>query len=165
MPRACHILKQPFTSMKIRPSFIKALINLWPPFLGAGIRVKAIAHDWQHIEVRMRLGMTNRNYVGVHFGGSLYAMTDPFFMLMLINTLGKDYIVWDKAGNIDYIKPGKGVVKAVFSIDTAMLENIRKHTQSGEKHLPELSVDVCDEKGELVARVRKTLYIRKKLKV
>ncbi|MGL6071588.1 DUF4442 domain-containing protein [Craterilacuibacter sp.] len=148
--------------MKIRPSFVKAIINLWPPFLGAGIRVKTIAHDWRQIEVRMKLGFTNRNYVGVHFGGSLYSMTDPFFMLMLINTLGKDYIVWDKAGRIDYIKPGTGTVSAVFSIDTATVDAIRRNTENGEKYLPELSVDVRDAKGEIVSRVHKTLYIRKK---
>ena len=60
----------------------KTVFNLWPPFWGAGIRVSRIAPDWKQVEVRLRLGLANRNYVGVHFGGSLYAMTDPFYMLM-----------------------------------------------------------------------------------
>jgi hypothetical protein len=64
----------------------KLVLNLWPPFLGAGVKVRRISPDWKEIDVQLRLGLTNRNYVGVHFGGSLYAMTDPFYMLMLLKT-------------------------------------------------------------------------------
>jgi len=148
--------------MRISPSLFKTLINLWPPYLGAGIRVGHIGHDWRRVEVKMKLGLANRNYVGVHFGGSLYSMTDPFFMLMLMKALGRDYIVWDKAGSIDYLKPGKGTVRALFSIDDALIERIRAETTHGDKTLPQLSVEVQDEQGEVVARVHKTLYVRRK---
>ncbi|CUA85075.1 MULTISPECIES: DUF4442 domain-containing protein [Gulbenkiania] len=148
--------------MKPSPRLISLLINLWPPFLGAGIRVRHIRPDWREIVVSMRLGLTNRNYVGVHFGGSLYAMTDPFFMLMLMHTLGSDYYVWDKAGRIEYIKPGRGVVSARFTLEEAALESIRAHTAGGDKYFPELQVDVVDASGEVVARVHKTLYVKRK---
>ena len=69
---------------------LKFGMNLWPPFLGAGIRVKQIAPDYKEVVVSMKLRWYNRNYVGTHFGGSLAAMTDPFYMLMLINTLGSE---------------------------------------------------------------------------
>nr|WP_294867192.1 DUF4442 domain-containing protein [uncultured Pseudogulbenkiania sp.] len=144
------------------PRLVKTLINLWPPFLGAGIRVSRIATDWREVDVSLRLGLTNRNYVGVHFGGSLYAMTDPFFMLMLMNCLGRDYYVWDRAGRIDYLKPGRGRVNARFRLDEAQLAEIRHHTAGGEKYLPEMTVDVVDHGGEVVARVHKTLYVRRK---
>ena len=140
----------------------KVVFNLWPPFLGAGIRVGRIAPDWRQVEVRLRLGLSNRNYVGVHYGGSLYSMTDPFFMLMTLQNLGKDYIVWDKAGSIDYIKPGRGTVTARFQLDEAWLQAARSATADGSKHLPQLTVDITDQQGELVARVNKTLYIRRK---
>ncbi|WP_293761311.1 DUF4442 domain-containing protein [uncultured Aquitalea sp.] len=148
--------------MKITPRWVKTIINLWPPFLGAGIKVCHIAPDWKQVDVSLKLGLTNRNYVGVHFGGSLYSMTDPFFMLMLMNTLGKDYYVWDKAGAIDYRKPGKGVVTASFRVNDALLDDIRAATENGDKYLPELQVDVVDESGEVVATVQKTLYIKRK---
>ncbi len=148
--------------MKVTPRLAKLLINLWPPFLGAGIRVREISPDWRHIKVTLRLGLTNRNYVGVHFGGSLYAMTDPFFMLMLIQRLGKDYIVWDKDGAIDYLKPGKGTVTADFSLDEELIGEILAKTANGEKYLPKLTVDVKDASGDVVARISKTLHIRKK---
>lgn len=148
--------------MKLSPRVLKTLINLWPPFLGAGIKVGHIAPDWQQVDVRLRLGLTNRNYVGVHFGGSLYAMTDPFFMLMLMQSLGPDYVVWDKAGSIEYHKPGKGVVHARFNLDHQQIADIRRHTATGEKHLPQLKVDIRDSAGDVVATVHKTLYVRRK---
>jgi acyl-coenzyme A thioesterase PaaI-like protein len=148
--------------MKPSPRLLKTLINLWPPFLGAGIKVRHIAPDWKQIDVRLRLGLTNRNYVGVHFGGSLYSMTDPFFMLMLMQSLGRDYVVWDKAGAIEYHKPGKGVVSACFTLHETQLHDIRQRTASGDKYLPELKVDIRDETGDIVATVNKTLYVRRK---
>jgi len=148
--------------LKPTPRLLKTVINLWPPFLGAGIKVCHIAKDWKQIDVSLRLGLTNRNYVGVHFGGSLYSMTDPFFMLMLIQTLGRDYVVWDKAGAIDYHKPGKGVVRACFRLDDGQLQEIRERTANGDKYLPQLMVEIKDETGDIVATVSKTLYIRRK---
>ncbi|MOA44103.1 hypothetical protein D3C78_1663320 [compost metagenome] len=89
-------------------------------------------------------------------------MTDPFYMLMLLKNLGKDYIVWDKAGSIDYLKPGRGVVCARFRIDDDLLQRVRDATAGGDKHLPALHVSVYDAEGAEVARINKTLYIRRK---
>ena len=55
--------------MKISARLLRHIMNLWPPFLGAGIRVTHLANDFKTAEVVLRLGFTNRNYVGVHFGG------------------------------------------------------------------------------------------------
>lgn len=99
------------------------------------------------------------------FGGSLYSMTDPFFMLMIMENLGRDFIVWDKAARIDFIAPGTGPVYANFNIEQALLDDIRAHTAEGDKYLPELHVDVRDGSGTLVARVHKTLYVRLKPRV
>ena len=83
------------------------LVNIWPPMAGAGIRVRWGA-DLKSVDVELKLRFWNRNYVGTHYGGSLYSMTDPFYMLMLMNNLGPGYIVWDKAAAIRFRKPGKG---------------------------------------------------------
>jgi hypothetical protein len=88
------------------------------------------------VKVRMKLTRWNRNYVGTQFGGSLYSMVDPFYMLLLIEQLGRDYIVWDKAASIDFISPGKGPVYAEFHVDDALLDEIRQQTASGKKYLP-----------------------------
>ena len=140
----------------------RLLINLWPPFLFTGIRVSRLSGDFRTLQVQLQLRFWNQNAVGAHFGGSLYAMTDPFYMLMLMSLLGDDYIVWDKLADIDYIKPGKGKVTADFTISQSLLDDIIRHTATGDKYLPELPVYIKDEQGEMVARVNRTLYIRRK---
>lgn len=145
--------------------FLRWAMNFYPPYLGAGVRIQHIAGDFSEVRVKMGLGWYNRNYVGTQFGGSLYSMTDPFFMLMVMENLGSDYIVWDKAASIDFIAPGKGPVYADFRIDEVLLDEIRQHTAGGDKYLPQLHVDVHDGDGTLVARVHKTLYVRLKPRV
>src|SRR4051812_33729390 len=85
---------------------LRFLGNLYPPFFAAGIRIERISPDFREMDIGMKLHWYNKNYVGTHFGGSLYAMTDPFFMMILIQKLGSDYIVWDKGAKIDFKKPG-----------------------------------------------------------
>ena len=137
-------------------------INLWPPFLGAGIRVKYIAPDMKAVDVEMKLRWWNANYVGTHFGGSLFAMTDAFYMLMLMANLGRDYIVWDKAASIRYRKPGKGTVRAEFRLTDAQLDDIREKVKCLPKYEPTFKVEVRDEQGTVIAEVEKLLYVRKK---
>lgn len=141
---------------------LKFGMSLWPPFLGAGIKVKHIAADFREVVVSMKLRWYNRNYVGTHFGGSLAAMTDPFYMLMLIHTLGSEYTVWDKTSTIDFIAPGRGTVTARFSLNDDQIAEIKNETVSSNAYFPELSVDIVNESDEVVARVRKKLYVRKK---
>lgn len=142
--------------------FLRWLLNFYPPYLGAGVKVRYISSDFREVRVSMGLKWYNRNYVRTQFGGSLYSMTDPFYMLMLMENLGRDYVVWDKAAHIEFISPGQGTVHAEFKIDEDMLNTIREHTAAGEKYLPNYQVDVRDDRGTLVARVDKTLYIRRK---
>lgn len=140
------------------------LLRIWPPYLGAGVRVTHISDDFLSIEVEMPLRFYNRNYVGTHFGGSLYAMCDPFFMLMLIENLGPEYIVWDKAAAIRFKKPGKGTVKASFQITPQQLAEIRAQADTQPKVEPLFQVAVTDAGGAVVAEVDKVLYVRKKNK-
>ena len=139
-------------------------MNLWPPFLGAGITVEHIAKDFRQAKVRLKHGLLNRNIIGVHFGGSLFAMTDPFFMMMVSQNIGKGYIVWDQAAKIEFLKPGKGKVHANFEITQAQIDDIINSAQSGDKVLKDFVVDVKDREDDVVARITKTLYIRKKIK-
>ena len=139
-----------------------ALFNFWPPFLGAGIKVKRISPDMRAIDVEMKLRPWNRNYVGTHFGGSLYAMTDPFYMLMLMENLGTEFIVWDKAASIRFLKPGRGRVRAQFRISQEQLDAIRTALTTERKVEPLFTSEITNEDGEGLAVVEKTLYVRKK---
>jgi acyl-coenzyme A thioesterase PaaI-like protein len=140
-------------------------INLYPPMLGAGIRVDYLASDLSTIRVQMKLTRLNVNLVGTHFGGSLYTMCDPWFMLMLIHHLGKGYIVWDKSATIQFLRPGRGTVTATFEMPRDRVDEIRRLADSGGKIEPTFVVDVVDEKKEVVAHVEKLLYVRKKTEV
>jgi acyl-coenzyme A thioesterase PaaI-like protein len=141
---------------------LRRAVNFWPPFLGAGIRVEHVAPDMKSVDVEMRLRWWNANYVGTHFGGSLFAMTDAFYMLMLMANLGRDYIVWDKAASIRYRKPGKGTVRAQFRLSDTQLDDIREKLKTLPKYEPMFKVDVKDEQGTLIAEVEKRLYVRRK---
>jgi hypothetical protein len=141
---------------------MRRLLNLWPPFLGAGIRVKRLQSDWKEIDVEMDLHFWNANFVGTHYGGSLYSMTDPFYMLMLIENLGRDYIVWDKSASVRFRKPGKGKVVASFRLSDEQIEGIRQELNTQEKIEPAFVVEVKDDTGAVVAEVQKVLYVRKR---
>ena len=136
-------------------------INLWPPFLFTGIHVTRITPDYRQIDVELRLRPWNRNYVGTHFGGSLFAMTDPFWMLGLLHILGRDYYVWDRAGAIDFLKRA-GARCAPRSASTTHCWRNCVPKPLAAKVLRWFSNDVIDESGEVVAQVRKQVYLRLK---
>ncbi|QDK38162.1 DUF4442 domain-containing protein [Bdellovibrio sp. NC01] len=145
------------------PTWVMRLFfNIYPPYFGAGVEVEEISKDRRYLRVALKLRFYNRNYVGTQFGGSIYSMTDPHFMYLLINNLGPGYVVWDKAAKIDFIKPGKTKLLAEFRIDDALLNEVKARTANNEKYIFDLSVTIKDIHGETIAEVIKTLYVRKK---
>jgi len=144
------------------PRLVRFALNWWSPFRGAGIRVRHIAPDFRSATVELRPRAFNRSRADAHSGGSLYAMTDPFFALMLQTNLGDDYLVWDKAGSIDYVAPGRGALWARVELAESDLVLIRRMTESGDKHLHLFKVDVKDDDGMVVARVEKLVYVRRR---
>lgn len=145
-----------------KASKFRRMINWWPPFIGAGIKLETVSDDFRHVCVRLKLSWYNRNYVGTHFGGSLFAMTDPYWMIMIMENLGRDYLVWDKAADIEFVRAVKEPVWAEFRLDEAVLDELKAATAGGEKYLRWMPVDVCTANGEVVARVRKQVYVRLK---
>ena len=84
--------------------------------------LNTLADDFSSATVEMPLRWYNKNYVGVHFGGSLYSMVDPFHMLLVMNQLGpEEYVVWDIEANIHYVSPGTGTVTAHFEVKPASI--------------------------------------------
>ena len=148
--------------MEMTPRLLRFGLNLWPPFLFTGIHVTDIGADWRSARVELRLRPWNRNYVGTQFGGSLFAMTDPYWMLLMLHALPPDYIVWDKAGEIEFVKPGRSTVHAEFKLDDAVINEVIAAAANGDKVLRWFDTDVIDVEGEVVAKVRKQLYIRRK---
>ena len=148
--------------MNVTPQLLRRAMNLWPPFLCSGIRVEMIGADWRYARVRLKLRWYNRNYVKTQFGGALFAMVDPFWMILAMEALQREYIVWDKAGEIEFVAPGRGDVLAEIRLDDAFLDEIRVATAGGDKYLRWCETEIKSESGELIARVRKQIYVRKK---
>lgn len=147
----------------MKASLLRRGMNFWPPFLFSGIRVERISSNYREVDVLLRQRFFNKNYVGTHFGGSIFAMTDPFFMLMVMNNLSRDYTVWDKSGTIDFIKPGHGTLRAAFRLTDSEIDEITAALPNdGDKYRPVFSVDITNEAGAVVAHITKTLHIRKK---
>lgn len=140
--------------------YLYYLWNLWPPFWGAGIAIDHITPDFMKVRVKLKRRPWNRNIVGTQFGGSIYAMTDPFYMTMLLVHLGRDYIVWDKAAHIRFRKPGKSTLFAEFELTERDLEGIRDQLKTTEKMDWEKMVLVKDGGGNIIAEIKKVIYIR-----
>src|SRR5258708_1048706 len=128
-------------------SGMRRLLNVWPPFRAAGIRVREIAPDFRSATVELRMRLLNRNYVGTHFGGSLFAMTDPFFMIMMMKNLGPQYLVWDKAGTVRFLKPARGTVTARFRLPEESIVAARVATEAGGRHGPKFPVWIRRAQG------------------
>jgi acyl-coenzyme A thioesterase PaaI-like protein len=133
-------------------------IGWWPPLLGTGIKVTRLDKDLRAIDVEMPLRPWNRNYVGVQFGGSLFAMTDPFYMIMLATNLGREYVVWDKAASIRYKRPGDGLVRAEFRLTEDRLKEIKSALETERRHDARFLVEVKDGEGKVVAEVERVIY-------
>lgn len=148
--------------MNFRQKLLIKTMNFWPPFLGAGIRIDHVSKDFMEVDVSLKLRFWNRNYVGTAYGGSLYSMADPFYMLMIIKLLGKGYIVWDKAATIRFKRPGVSKVYAQFRLDPQQIEDFKRELDEKKKIEPVLTVTIKDKEGNVIAEIDKTLYIRKK---
>jgi len=142
-------------------AWMRRLFNLWPPFRAAGIRVARIDPDFRRVTVELRARLLNRNWVGSHFGGSMFAMADPFYMIMMMRNLGRDYVVWDKAASIRFLRPGRGTLTARFELTQAAVDEAIRRTADGSRHEPTFAIEITDGGGVAVAAVEKTLHIRR----
>lgn len=150
------------TLFRLRQKFLEKVINYYGPFVGAGIKLESMTKDFRHAKVKMPLTVYNKNYMGTQFGGSLYSMTDPWYMLMMIKNLGNGYIVWDKAANIRFKKPGRGTVYAEFKLTQEDIDEVKAYVEENTKMDKTFKVEIRDDSGTLIAEVDKVIYIRKK---
>lgn len=144
------------------PFISKYLLNRYAPFKGAGIVIDQFDLKNHHIRITMPINSKNRNIVGTHFGGSLYAMVDPFYMLILLHHLGPKYIVWDKAATINFLAPGRSTVYADIRLDAAEINEIKRLAKDYAPIYRNYTVNIFDQSGLRIAEVHKTLYIRRK---
>ena len=140
-------------------------MSLWAPNLFSGIRVKRFSDDWTRATVQLHVNVITRNYVKTAFGGSLSAMTDPYFFMLVMHQLGRDYVVWDTRGEIEFVKPGRGVLTAQFHVSAEKAAELRERAHGGAKVLEWFETEITDADGDTVARVRREVYVREKRRV
>ena len=144
------------------PTISKFLLNRYAPYRGAGIEIDKVDLANYHIRIKMPLTRKNQNIVGVHFGGSLYSMVDPFYMLILMHHLGSKYIVWDKSASIQFLSPGRGTVYADIRLDSTEIDRIKQLAENHEPVYRNYNLNIFDESGVRIAEVQKIVYIRRK---
>lgn len=147
--------------MKIPKKMLFKLISLYPAFLGGGIKVR-VSSDVKTVETKIKLRFWNRNYVGTQYGGTMFSMCDAPFFLLMVENLGPEYIVWDRSAAITFKKPGKGDVYARFHMPEEFYEGIKKELGTADKTTRDVSVDITDKDGNVIATVTKNVYIRRK---
>lgn len=147
---------------KIYVWIYRILLNLWPCIWSAGGRVVYLSEDFTRLKVRLSLKLRTRNVVGTIFGGSMYASTDPFYMLMLMEILGTDYVVWDKGCTIRFKKPAKAPIYADFHITPDMLESVRTAVAKDGRTTFTWMIQYRDREGTVYAEFDKVLYVATK---
>jgi len=100
--------------------------------------------------------------VGTVFGGSSFGALDPMYMIMLIKTLGPDYVVWDKSANVKFIRPIVKRVCARFLIDNKLLSKIRETVAHEKEMTLTLPVWFEDANGKKYVEMDKKLYVADK---
>lgn len=157
-----HAFKGNWSRVMSSPTTLRIGMSAWPPFLGAGVVVEHIDPQWRSARVRLRRSPLSANYVGTQFGGSLFSMADPWFMLLVLRRMGGGYVVWDQAGEIEFLSPGRTAITATFEVSDQAIEELRAAAAGGEKVLRWFEADLMDAAGTVVARYRKQVYVRAK---
>jgi acyl-coenzyme A thioesterase PaaI-like protein len=148
--------------MEVTPRRLALGMSLWVPNLFSGIRVKRFADDWTSATVELHVNLITRNYVKTAFGGSMSAMTDPYFFMLVMHQLGRDHVVWDTRGEIEFVKPGRGVLTAHFEVPREKADELRRRARGGARVLEWFETEITDAGGDVVARVRREVYVREK---
>ncbi|MCX6502171.1 MAG: DUF4442 domain-containing protein [Microbacterium sp.] len=151
--------------MRMTPRRLAFGMNLWLPNLASGIRIRRFADDWTSATVELHVNPLTRNYVKTAFGGSMSAMTDPYFFMLVMHQLGRDYVVWDTRGVIEFLTPGRGVLTAHFAVSREKAQELRERARGGAKVREWFETEITDAAGIVVARVRREVYIREKRRV
>ncbi len=136
--------------------------NLSPMYRRTTAKLINVSDDLHYIKIRLKLNWKNRNYAGSIFGGSMLAATDPIYMIQLIQILGDDYVVWDKAVDARYKKPAKSTIYGEFIFTPQEIETIKQNVTKTKEVDFVKTMNLVDEKQNIIATFNKTLYVAEK---
>lgn len=145
-----------------RTRILRWRFNWFPAYRGTGARITYIDADWTEVRIRLPLSWRTRNYVGTMFGGSMYGALDPIYMIMLIQRLGSEYVVWDKAATIRFLRPGREELYATFRLSAEEVLRVRRDVDRDGKIERDYTVDLVNAAGDVHATCTKVLSIRQR---
>jgi hypothetical protein len=137
---------------------MRLAFNFWPCIWCTGSKVEFIAGDFKELHVSLKLNIRTRNRVGTVYGGSIYSSVDPYFMLLLMEILGKNYVVWDKGATIKFVKPIVEKVKCRFMYSDELIEDIKHHVAMRGEYSFDLPLHFEDDAGKVYAVFTKSVY-------
>ena len=155
-------------SIKILRTFLrqdqifKFGFNISPMYRRSTGRIKEVSVDIYKVKVKIPLSYKNRNYVGAIFGGSMFAATDPIYMIQLMQILGDKYVVWDKAATINYLRPAKENIQAIFEFTDEEIVAIKNRVVAENEINVVKRLELTNATGTIFARLEKTIYIASK---
>jgi acyl-coenzyme A thioesterase PaaI-like protein len=136
--------------------------NWSPMYKRTTAKLIKVSDDLHYVKIRLKLNWKNRNYAGSIFGGSMLAATDPIYMIQLIQILGDDYVVWDKAVEAKYKKPAKSTIYGEFIFTTEEVDTIKQNVVVNKETDITKTMNLVDENENIIATFNKTLYIADK---
>tara|TARA_R110000751_G_scaffold146601_1_gene250729 strand:+ start:158252 stop:158770 length:519 start_codon:yes stop_codon:yes gene_type:complete len=152
-----------FLTRFVKPATIyKYGFNWSPMYRRTTARLTEVSDDLYYVKIRLKLNYKNRNYAGSMFGGSMLSATDPIYMIQLIQILGDDYVVWDKAVTAKYKRPGKSTIYGEFVFTKEEIEALKNQLKTKQQVDIIKTMQLVNTKAEVIAEFSKTLYIAQK---
>ncbi|AUC82830.1 DUF4442 domain-containing protein [Lacinutrix sp. Bg11-31] len=152
-----------FLTRFVKPASIyKYGFNWSPMYRRTTAKLIEVSDDLHFVKIRLKLNWKNRNYAGSIFGGSMLSATDPIYMIQLIQILGDDYVVWDKAVTAKYKRPAKGAIYGEFIFTAEEIKTIKLNVLQQQQLDIVKDMVLVNAKNKTVAEFSKTLYIAEK---
>lgn len=147
---------------KQKHRLFKLFFNLSPMYRRTTGRVTKVEPDFSSVEIRVPISYKNKNYVGTIFGGSLFAATDPIYMVQLIQILGKDYVVWDKSSMVKFKRPASSDAYAVFAFTDDEINQLKADISEKKEVDLVKPVLLTSKDGKLFCEIEKVIYVADK---
>jgi acyl-CoA hydrolase len=142
-----------------KATLFRVMFNISPMYRRSCGSIIFVSDDIHVVKIKIPLSYRNRNYVGSMFGGSLFAATDPIYMIQLMQILGNEYVVWDKATEIKFKRPAYTKAFATFEFKPEEIEEIRNkvNTENEVDYIKKLIIK--DKNNTVFTELHKTIYI------
>lgn len=149
--------------MLVSENVLKWAMRVYPPLLFQRIWVKKFHPGFLAVEVKIFKSVFNINYNRSIFGGTIYAAADPFFAVLFYQLMlrkGYNIIVWQKAAEIFYLKPGRSDLYFRIDISVEEIEKVCSLLDTDGKAEHMCTLEIKDNQGDVTARVSNLVYIR-----